>query len=67
MEDQNAAVRDVDPLDALGKDLIVEVPIGTVVYKVTGPRVKIADLTYDGQEEVIARGGDGGFGHLWQP
>ena len=46
-----------------GKDLIVEVPIGTVVYKVTGPRVKIADLTYDGQEEVIARGGDGGFGN----
>ena len=95
-----------------GKDLIVEVPIGTVVYKLntksansspeglklgqaplsgpegepigariqlgqaplSGPegesvsthvnaRVLIADLTHDGQEAIIARGGDGGFGN----
>lgn len=61
-----------------GKDLIIEVPIGTVVYKVdssisgdtavgktavTGPRIPLADLTHDGQEAVIAKGGDGGFGN----
>lgn len=43
-----------------GKDLIVEVPIGTVVYK-NGEL--IADLTHDGQTAIIAKGGDGGFGN----
>ena len=76
-----------------GKDLIVDVPIGTVVYKISqkgsfegGPepgkarssattpvatgvvdapreRSLLADLTKDGQEAVIAKGGDGGFGN----
>ena len=43
-----------------GKDLIVEVPIGTVVKR---DGKIIADLIKDKQEAVIARGGDGGFGH----
>lgn len=43
-----------------GKDLIVDVPIGTVVYK---DGDLIADLTEDGQEAIIAKGGDGGFGN----
>ena len=43
-----------------GRDLIVEVPVGTVVYKDTTP---IADLNYDGAEAVIAKGGSGGFGN----
>lgn len=43
-----------------GKDLIVDVPIGTCVYK-SGEL--IADLVRDGQEAVIAKGGDGGFGN----
>lgn len=43
-----------------GKDLIVEVPIGTVVYK-NGEL--IADLTRDKQTAIIAKGGDGGFGN----
>ncbi len=43
-----------------GKDLIVEVPIGTMVRK-NGE--VIADLTQDGQEAIIAKGGDGGFGN----
>ena len=43
-----------------GKDLIVEVPIGTVVYK---EGTKIADLTQDGQTAIIAHGGTGGFGN----
>lgn len=43
-----------------GKDLIIEVPIGTVVKR---DGEVIADLTRDQQEEVIAKGGDGGFGN----
>ncbi len=43
-----------------GKDLIVEVPIGTVVRR---EGEVIADLVADGQEAVIARGGEGGFGN----
>lgn len=43
-----------------GKDLIVEVPIGTVVRK---DGEVIADLAKDGEEAVIAKGGDGGFGN----
>lgn len=43
-----------------GKDLIVEVPIGTVVKR--GEEI-LADLTHDQEEAVIAKGGDGGFGN----
>lgn len=43
-----------------GRDLIVEVPVGTVVKK---DGVIIADLTHDGEQQIIARGGDGGFGN----
>ena len=43
-----------------GKDLIVEVPIGTVVRR---DGKIIADLTHDGEEAIIAKGGDGGFGN----
>ncbi len=81
-----------------GKDLIIDVPIGTVVYKIkndetphsrsiiadgaiaerpspvtTGARERsendgvsrflLADLTADGQEAIIAKGGSGGFGN----
>ena len=52
-----------------GKDLIVDVPIGTCVYRLERSedddisRELIADLTEDGQEAVIAKGGDGGFGN----
>ena len=43
-----------------GKDLIVEVPIGTIVRH---DGVVIADFVKDGEEKVIAKGGDGGFGN----
>lgn len=43
-----------------GKDLIVEVPIGTIVKR---DGAVIADLTQDGQTAIIARGGDGGYGN----
>src|SRR3989344_7516870 len=44
-----------------GADLEVAVPVGTVVVDQTS-RV-LADLTVDGQSEVLARGGQGGFGN----
>ncbi len=43
-----------------GKDLIIEVPIGTICKK---DGKIIADLTKDGEEAVVAKGGDGGFGN----
>lgn len=43
-----------------GKDLIVEVPVGTVVRR---DGEVLADLARDGQEAIIAKGGDGGFGN----
>ena len=46
-----------------GKDLVVKVPVGTAVWNITGERTLLADLTHDGAEAVIARGGDGGFGN----
>lgn len=44
----------------MGQSLRVKVPVGTLV---TRDGEVIADMTYDGQEVVIARGGDGGFGN----
>ena len=43
-----------------GKDLIVEVPIGTVAKR---DGAVIADLVKDQEEAVVARGGEGGFGN----
>ena len=45
-----------------GDDLIVPVPIGTVVYNVE-TNEQIADLSVDGAEYVVAKGGEGGFGN----
>jgi len=45
-----------------GKDLVVEVPVGTVVKDANTGEI-IADLTEDGQKAVIAKGGKGGLGN----
>ncbi len=44
-----------------GADQIVKVPVGTMVTDSEGQ--PMADLTEDGQEVIIARGGKGGFGN----
>ena len=43
-----------------GEDLIVKVPVGTLVMR---DGKEIADLIENNQEVVIAKGGDGGFGN----
>ena len=43
-----------------GNDLEVEVPVGTVVKR---DGEIIADLVRDGQREIVAHGGDGGYGN----
>lgn len=43
-----------------GEDLIVKVPMGTLV---TRDGEVIADLVTNGQRTVVAKGGDGGFGN----
>lgn len=45
-----------------GKDMLVQVPVGTMVLDSTG-KVLLADMSVDGQEVIIARGGKGGFGN----
>lgn len=46
-----------------GKDLVVNVPLGTEVYdEDTG--LMVADITEVGQKVVVAKGGAGGFGNV---
>jgi len=45
-----------------GDDLVIKVPVGTVVYDAVTEEL-IADLTDDHEQIVVARGGDGGLGN----
>jgi len=47
---------------ARGEDLIVHVPIGTVVYDAESGD-SLGDLTHDGNEILVATGGEGGRGN----
>ncbi len=45
-----------------GVDLVVKVPVGTIVKDKANGRI-LADLSHEGQREIIARGGKGGAGN----
>ncbi len=45
-----------------GADVVLRVPVGTQILAEDGETL-IADLVEEGQEVVLARGGDGGFGN----
>lgn len=44
-----------------GKDLIIEVPLATVIYDIEGN--KLFDIHKDGQVETLVKGGRGGLGN----
>jgi GTPase len=46
-----------------GEDIILRVPVGTVVTDLGSGEV-IADLAHDGQTAVLAKGGGGGLGNI---
>jgi GTPase len=51
---------------ANGLSVILRVPPGTLVFRETesGEQEPLADLEVDGQQIVVARGGNGGFGNI---
>ena len=59
--------RNKDQYGARGEDLLVRVPVGTVIYEVDladGEPRSLADLDRDGAQFVLARGGVGGKGNI---
>ncbi len=54
--------RGSDMFGAAAKPLVIKVPVGTLVLDENKEQV-IADITEEGQEVVLCKGGDGGFGN----
>ena len=52
-----------DQYGAGGDDIVLRMPVGTVIYDLN-TEVVVADLAEHGQKELIARGGKGGLGNL---
>jgi GTP-binding protein len=55
--------RGADCYGAAGKDIILKVPVGTVVYDANTDE-QLADLPKDGMNILLARGGKGGLGNI---
>ncbi len=48
-----------------GEDLIIKVPLGTLIYEILGDReVLIEDMDEDGKKVLLAKGGKGGVGNF---
>ena len=52
-----------DCYGARGEDKVLRVPVGTVITD-KGTNLVVADLTHDGQEVLVAKGGNGGLGNI---
>ncbi|OIQ84653.1 GTPase Obg [mine drainage metagenome] len=52
-----------DCYGARGEDKVLRVPVGTVITD-KGTGLVVADLTHDGQQIVVAKGGNGGLGNI---
>ncbi len=55
--------RGSDQFGAAGDDIVLRMPVGTIVTDLDRGEV-IAELLTDGQRVLLAQGGDGGFGNL---
>ena len=55
--------RNKDQYGAAGEDLVVRVPVGTLIKDHDTDEV-LADMAEDGQREIICRGGKGGRGNI---
>src|SRR5215467_12700926 len=47
---------------ANGKDMVLKIPVGTQIYEEDGETL-LADLEAAGDEVILAKGGNGGFGN----
>ncbi len=47
-----------------GEDITLKVPVGTQIYEEDNETL-IADLTFEGQRYLLAKGGNGGFGNAY--
>jgi GTPase len=57
------AGRGADQFGAAGEDIVLRVPVGTILRNAETQQV-VAELLVPGQKLLIAKGGDGGFGNL---
>jgi GTP-binding protein len=55
--------RGSDCYGAKGEDMVLRVPVGTVITDKGTGRV-VADLAQDGQQALLAKGGNGGLGNI---